>query len=88
MKDYQKNNLFNHILILLFIVFSGIYLYSLFFATINADEAALADAIDKLAASTGLRARYGGAARALVVERFSAVAIGRQTVQLYNRLIS
>lgn len=43
MKDYQKNNLFNHILILLFIVFSGIYLYSLFFATINADEAALAE---------------------------------------------
>jgi glycosyltransferase involved in cell wall biosynthesis len=51
------------------------------------DKAALADAIGKLAASTDLRARYGGAARALAVKKFSAAAIGRQTVQLYDRLI-
>jgi len=52
------------------------------------DEAALADAIGKLAASADLRARYGGAARTLVVQKFSATAIGRQTVQLYRDLIN
>jgi glycosyltransferase involved in cell wall biosynthesis len=51
------------------------------------DEVALADAIDKLAASAGLRARYGSNARTLVVGKFSAAAIGRQTVQLYDQLI-
>lgn len=50
------------------------------------DSNALADAIGKLAESASLRARYGAAARALAVEKFSATAIGRQTVQLYNRL--
>ena len=34
-----------------------------------------------------LRARYGAAARRLAVERFSAEAIGRQTVDLYRRLV-
>jgi glycosyltransferase involved in cell wall biosynthesis len=52
------------------------------------DEAALADAIGKLAVAPDLRARYGEAARALAVEKFSAAAIGQQTVQLYNRLIN
>jgi len=52
------------------------------------DGNALADAIGILAASASLRARYGAAARILVVEKFSATAIGRQTTQLYDRLIA
>jgi glycosyltransferase involved in cell wall biosynthesis len=51
------------------------------------DECALADAIEALAASQELRARYGAAARRLAVERFSAHAIGAQTVDLYRRLM-
>jgi glycosyltransferase involved in cell wall biosynthesis len=51
------------------------------------DERALADAIEALAASQELRARYGAAARQLAVERFSAHAIGAQTVDLYRRLM-
>ncbi len=51
------------------------------------DERALADAIEALAASPELRARYGAAARQLAVERFSAHAIGAQTVDLYRRLM-
>jgi glycosyltransferase involved in cell wall biosynthesis len=51
------------------------------------DAAALADAIDKLARSPELRARYGTAARKLAVDRFSAAAIGRQTVDLYRSLM-
>src|SRR5262249_39920123 len=43
------------------------------------DRSALAAAIEKLAASASLRARYGAGARALAVEKFSATAIGRQT---------
>ena len=49
------------------------------------DCEALANRIDTLARSATLRARYGMAARRLAVERFSAVAIGRQTVELYHR---
>jgi glycosyltransferase involved in cell wall biosynthesis len=52
------------------------------------DSIALARAIEKLATSASLRARYGAAARTLAVENFSATAIGRQTVQLYDRLIT
>ncbi|HET7911975.1 MAG TPA: glycosyltransferase family 4 protein [Pseudolabrys sp.] len=52
------------------------------------DRNALADAIGKLAASASLRARYGAAARILAVEKFSAAAIGRQTMQLYDRLLA
>jgi glycosyltransferase involved in cell wall biosynthesis len=48
---------------------------------------ALAAAIEQLAASPDLRARYGATARRLAVERFSADAIGRQTVDLYRRLV-
>ncbi|MSP47517.1 MAG: glycosyltransferase family 1 protein [Xanthobacteraceae bacterium] len=51
------------------------------------DAAALATAIETLAASPSLRASYGAAARRLAVERFSATAIGRQTVDLYRRLV-
>jgi glycosyltransferase involved in cell wall biosynthesis len=51
------------------------------------DDNALAGAIEQLAASPELRARYGAAARRLVVEKYSAAAIGRQTVDLYRRLM-
>ena len=51
------------------------------------DDAALGDAIAKLAAAPALRAQYGAAARKLAVERFSAEAIGRQTVDLYRRIM-
>ena len=52
------------------------------------DPAALAQAIATLAESPDLRARYGAAARALAVERFSADAIGRATADLYRRLVT
>ena len=52
------------------------------------DANSLAAAIETLAASPELRARYGSAARRLAVERFSADAIGHQTVDLYRRLVS
>jgi glycosyltransferase involved in cell wall biosynthesis len=52
------------------------------------DPAALAQAIATLAESPDLRARYGAAARALAVERFSAEAIGRATADLYRRLVA
>jgi glycosyltransferase involved in cell wall biosynthesis len=51
------------------------------------DPGALAAAIATLAASQELRARYGAAARRFAVERFSAEAIGRQTVALYRSLV-
>ena len=51
------------------------------------DDRALADAIETLAASAEMRARYGKAARRMAVERFSADAIGRQTVDLYRSLV-
>jgi glycosyltransferase involved in cell wall biosynthesis len=51
------------------------------------DPPALAEAIATLAASPDLRARYGAAARRLAVERFSAEAIGRATVELYRKLV-
>lgn len=55
---------------------------------VPADDApALADAIETMANSAELRARYGAAARQLVEERFAAVAIGRQTVELYRNLM-
>ena len=46
----------------------------------------LAAAINKLANSPDLRHRYGAAARRLAVEKFSAEAIGQQTVRLYRAL--
>jgi glycosyltransferase involved in cell wall biosynthesis len=50
------------------------------------DPGALAEAIAELAASPQLRARFGAAARDLVVARMSARAIGEATLQLYRSL--
>jgi glycosyltransferase involved in cell wall biosynthesis len=50
------------------------------------DAAALADAMAKLAADADLRRRFGVNARRLVEAKFSADAIGRQTVALYDKL--
>jgi glycosyltransferase involved in cell wall biosynthesis len=51
------------------------------------DPRALADAMERLASARELRAQYGRAARNLAVERFAADIIGRQTVELYRRLL-
>jgi glycosyltransferase involved in cell wall biosynthesis len=51
------------------------------------DAAALADAMAKLAADADLRRKFGVNARRLVEAKFSADAIGRQTVALYDRLV-
>ena len=51
------------------------------------DPPTLARAIQTLAASPDLRTGYGEAARRLAVARFSAEAIGRQTVDLYRNLV-
>jgi glycosyltransferase involved in cell wall biosynthesis len=51
------------------------------------DPPSLARAIETLATSPALRARHGAAARRLAVARFSAEAIGRQTVDLYRNLV-
>ena len=51
------------------------------------DPEALAQAIAQLAASRELRARYGAAARELVVERMSARSIGEATLRLYQSMI-
>jgi glycosyltransferase involved in cell wall biosynthesis len=48
------------------------------------DPQALAQAITKLATSPGLRARYGKAARELVVTKLSSRIIGELIVHLYN----
>jgi glycosyltransferase involved in cell wall biosynthesis len=48
---------------------------------------ALAQAIMRLATSPELRARYGKAARQLVVNKLSAKIIGNSIVQLYDQLI-
>jgi glycosyltransferase involved in cell wall biosynthesis len=50
------------------------------------DPPALAEAIARLAQSKELRARYGAAARQLVVDKLSARVIGSSIVDLYNRL--
>jgi glycosyltransferase involved in cell wall biosynthesis len=50
------------------------------------DPTALAQAILKLATSPELRARYGKAARRLVVSKLSAAIIGNSIVQLYDEL--
>jgi glycosyltransferase involved in cell wall biosynthesis len=51
------------------------------------DPEALAEAMAKLAADAAMRARFGANARALVERKFSAEAIGRQTVALYDSLV-
>jgi glycosyltransferase involved in cell wall biosynthesis len=50
------------------------------------DVDALADAMAKLASDADLRERFGMNARSLVERKFSADAIGRQTVALYDTL--
>jgi glycosyltransferase involved in cell wall biosynthesis len=52
------------------------------------DPKALAQAIVKLATSPALRARYGNAARELVVSKLSAKIIGEQIVHLYREMIA
>jgi glycosyltransferase involved in cell wall biosynthesis len=55
--------------------------------TVPVDDApALADAMAKLAGDAALRERFGRKARALVEEKFSAAAIGREIVALYNEI--
>jgi len=51
------------------------------------DARALAAALSRLAGDADLRARFGAEARRLAVERFSAAAIGAQTVALYRSLL-
>ena len=50
------------------------------------DVDALADAMARLAGDAALRERFGKRARELVETKFSADAIGRQTVELYEQL--
>ena len=52
------------------------------------DADALAAAIEQLAHSPELRARFGRAARRLAEERFAADAIGRAVLGLYLRLVA
>jgi glycosyltransferase involved in cell wall biosynthesis len=52
------------------------------------DAAALAKAIVRLAESSHLRARYGEAARRLVVNQFSVRIIGKAIVELYMNLVN
>jgi glycosyltransferase involved in cell wall biosynthesis len=51
------------------------------------DATALADAMARLAADRELRARCAVAARKLVIDKFAAGIIGRQTVALYTRAL-
>jgi len=51
------------------------------------DADALADAIDQLAADAALRRKFGQASRELVEREFSAARVGRDLVQLYQRLL-
>ncbi len=51
------------------------------------DASALAEAMARLAGAPDLRARYGAAARNLAVEKFATDIVGKQTVQLYRRLL-
>jgi glycosyltransferase involved in cell wall biosynthesis len=52
------------------------------------DAVALADAMERLAGASDLRAHYAAAARNLVVEKFATDIIGRQIVDLYRRLLA
>ena len=52
------------------------------------DAAALADAMQKLAGDKAMREAFATAARALVETKFSAEAIGKETVALYDALRS
>src|SRR5262249_15126254 len=52
------------------------------------DPAALADAMAELAGDAAMRQRFAANARALAVAKFSAEAIGRQTIDLYDQLMT
>lgn len=52
------------------------------------EPSALASALATLVENAELRLRMGTAARTMAVDRFSAAAIGRQTVDLYRSLIA
>jgi glycosyltransferase involved in cell wall biosynthesis len=52
------------------------------------DVAALADAIERLAADGALRRRLGAAARARIVAGLDSRTVGRETVRVYNELLS
>ena len=52
------------------------------------DPGALADAMAELAGDAAMRQRFAANARALVVAQFSAEAIGRQTIDLYDQLMT
>ncbi len=55
--------------------------------TVPVDDApALASAMEKLAGDADLRQRFAANARALVESRFSAEAIGKETVALYDSI--
>jgi glycosyltransferase involved in cell wall biosynthesis len=49
---------------------------------------ALATAIEMLAETPEMRARFGRAARRLAEERFASDAIGRAVVELYRRMLA
>lgn len=51
------------------------------------DAPALADAVGRLLRAPEQRAQFAAAARRLVMERFSAEIVGRQTVALYRHLL-
>jgi len=51
------------------------------------DAPALAEGLTKMAGDAEMRARFGSAARALVEEKFSAEAVGKATVALYQSLV-
>jgi glycosyltransferase involved in cell wall biosynthesis len=51
------------------------------------DAPALAEALTQMAGDAEMRSRFGSAARALVEEKFSAEAIGKATVALYQSLV-
>ncbi len=56
--------------------------------TVPVDDApALAEAMIKMAGDAAMRARFGKAARALVEAKFSADAVGKETVALYQSLV-
>jgi glycosyltransferase involved in cell wall biosynthesis len=52
------------------------------------DATALADAMGKLTGDPELRKTFGANARRLVESKFSAEAIGRETVALYDELVA
>jgi glycosyltransferase involved in cell wall biosynthesis len=51
------------------------------------DAEALAEALTQMAGDAEMRARFGSAARAVVEEKFSAEAVGKATVALYQSLV-